>query len=92
MVFRFVINMRYVDMMKFIRRKNPNMREIARETRFAYPQIREVLMEWETKKLIEPVFNNPDTGRDYNIHLTGAAKIILKHFEDIEGIVRRLER
>ena len=63
-----LINERYVKMLRYIKQKNPNMRQIAKQTRFADTLVRERLIEMQEEKLIEPVFNNPEhVGRDYNI-------------------------
>ena len=87
MVFQYIVKERYYKMLKYIRRRNPNMRQIARETHFAYMWVREILQEFQKLGLIEPVFNNPEyEKRDYNITFTEKGLKLLEYIEDIQKI------
>ena len=83
MVFRFMIKKRYVNMLRYINKRKPNMRQISKKTRFAYPMVRKVLIQLQEEKVIVPVFNTEGTARDYNIQLTQKGTNILKLFESI---------
>ena len=87
MVFQYLVRERYHKMLKYIRRRKPNMRQIARETHFAYQWVREIMLEFEKSGLIDPVFNNPEyEKRDYNISFTEKGLKLLDYIESIQKI------
>lgn len=75
-------------MMRIIRKKSPNMRQLARETGFAYPQVRTVLQDFQRYNLIEPVFNIEQEGREYNIRFTQKGLKILTLLEELERSIK----
>lgn len=89
MVFSYVIREKYVRMLKYIRKKNPNMRQIMKEIDLSYPLVRDTVMSFQDCKIIRPVFGVPNrTQRDYNIILTWEGEEVLKYIERIEKIIR----
>jgi len=92
MVFTYVINQKYVKLLNYIRKKNPNMRQIAKETQISYPKVRDIVLSFQESMIIEPVFGVPNrTQRDYNIILNWTGLEVLKQIERIERIIKEAQ-
>ena len=93
MVFTYVINQKYVDLLNYIRKKNPNMRQIAKETQISYPKVRDIVMSFQQSMIIEPVFGIPNrTQRDYNIILNLTGHEVLKQIERIARTIKEAQK
>lgn len=87
-IIEIILKSRHYDLIEQLSRNKTNMVKLSKKTGFTYMHVRNVLVKFQERGLIKPIFNTPTEKRDYEVEMTKKGKItfealrLIKHLDE----------